>query len=71
VSAHSTTTHKPRCDLSDIPAGDCFRLVLRVATTLDRSGQIEAGNRYWKLAMIGRNYVRALELARDYVEVLT
>jgi hypothetical protein len=61
---------KPACDLSDIDAGDAFRLVLRVATTLDHAGQQGRGTTYWDRAYPLRDYSRALTIAREYVEVV-
>ena len=61
---------KPACDVSDIDAGDHFRLVLRVATTLDRAGQKAEGTVFWLRAQPLGDYARALTIAREFVEVI-
>jgi hypothetical protein len=61
---------KPACDISNIDAGDTTRLILHVATFLDRNGQPGLGTAFWHRAMPLGDYTRVLQVAREYVEVV-
>lgn len=69
ASIPASHTKQPICHLADTE-GDCFRALLRVATTLDRNGQIERASGFWKVAMRCKRYDQVLALARTVVEVV-
>ena len=61
---------RPTCNISGIDAGDTPRLVMHIATFLDRNGQPGLGTAFWHRAMPLRDYTRVLQVAREYVEVV-
>lgn len=69
MSTTEGATTKPACDLSDA-VDDKFKTVMRVSQVLDRAGQMRRSSEFWGRAMLARSYAGALEIAREYVEVI-
>lgn len=63
-------TGKPRCDISNIAAGDLTTLMLRVSQVLTAANQGAAAVAFWNRAYPKRSFVLALKIAREYVEVI-
>jgi hypothetical protein len=65
----TATLGKPACDLAGV-GENITKIVLRVTSALDKSGQKDAGSAFWESAMRLRTAAQVVELARAYVEVM-